>query len=97
MNRRPLLLATAGGLFLPGILRAQDAAGIGTAARPCRVGVTSGVHAQVLEQVRDVLARDNFVVRITEFDTLVIIAFCKPMMKHSSTTVMISDEPMTRW
>mgnify|MGYP007004583990 CR=1 FL=1 len=33
-------------------LRAQDAAGIGTAARPCRVGVTSGVHAQVLEQVR---------------------------------------------
>ena len=36
MNRRPLLLATAGGLFLPGILRAQDAAGIGTAARPCR-------------------------------------------------------------
>ena len=34
MNRRPLLLATAGGLFLPGILRAQDAAGIGTAARP---------------------------------------------------------------
>ena len=67
MNRRPLLLATAGGLFLPGILRAQDAAGIGTAARPCRVGVTSGVHAQVLEQVRDVLARDNFVVRITEF------------------------------
>jgi D-methionine transport system substrate-binding protein len=67
MQRRPLLLAAAGGLFLPRVLRAQGAAQIGTAERPCRVGVTSGVHAQVLEQVRDVLARDNFIVKITEF------------------------------
>jgi D-methionine transport system substrate-binding protein len=67
MRRRSLLLAAAGGLFLPASPRAQTATQIGTAARPCRVGVTSGVHAQVLEQVRDVLARDNFVVKITEF------------------------------
>ncbi|RKK05354.1 MetQ/NlpA family ABC transporter substrate-binding protein [Pseudoroseomonas wenyumeiae] len=67
MQRRPFLLAVAGGLFLPAALRAQGAAEIGTAARPLRVGVTSGVHAQVLEQVRDVLARENFVVKITEF------------------------------
>ena len=66
MQRRSFLLAAAGGLFLPGALHAQGAE-IGTAARPLRVGVTSGVHAQVLEQVRDVLARDNFVVKITEF------------------------------
>jgi D-methionine transport system substrate-binding protein len=67
MHRRSLLLALPGGLLLPTALRAQTAAQIGTAARPLRVGVTSGVHAQVLEQVRDVLARDNFVVKITEF------------------------------
>jgi D-methionine transport system substrate-binding protein len=67
MLRRPLLLAAAGGLFLPAVAHAQAAGEIGTAARPLRVGVTSGVHAQVLEQVRDVLARENFVVRVTEF------------------------------
>lgn len=66
MLRRSLLLAAAGGLVLPATARAQ-AAEIGTAGRPLRVGVTSGVHAQVLEQVRDVLARDKFAVKITEF------------------------------
>jgi D-methionine transport system substrate-binding protein len=45
--------------------RAQSA--IGTAARPLRVGVTSGVHAQVLEKVQEVLARDGLVLKITEF------------------------------
>ncbi|MFC0409927.1 MetQ/NlpA family ABC transporter substrate-binding protein [Roseomonas elaeocarpi] len=66
-QRRSLLLATAGGLLAPTVLRAQNSAAIGTTARPCRVGVTSGVHAQVLEQVRDVLAKRDFAVRITEF------------------------------
>ncbi|WP_159350594.1 MetQ/NlpA family ABC transporter substrate-binding protein [Roseomonas harenae] len=70
MLRRSLLLA-APLLAAPGLILARGAsaqgAAFGTAARPLRVGVTSGVHAQVLERVRDALARDNFMVRITEF------------------------------
>ncbi|MFT8243997.1 MetQ/NlpA family ABC transporter substrate-binding protein [Roseomonas sp. BN140053] len=72
MQRRSLLLAASGGLLatagglLPRPLHAQAAA-IGTAARPLRVGVTSGVHAQVLERVRDVLAKDGVTLHITEF------------------------------
>ncbi|MFC3124546.1 MetQ/NlpA family ABC transporter substrate-binding protein [Pseudoroseomonas globiformis] len=67
MQRRSLLLATAGMLILPATLRAQSGAQIGSADRPLRVGVTSGVHAQVLEAVRDVLAKQDFALRITEF------------------------------
>lgn len=76
LNRRSLILA-GGALLLPAALRfpglignaqAQGgAAELGTAARPLRVGVTAGVHAQVLEVVRDVLAKENFALRITEF------------------------------
>ncbi|MBR0667469.1 MetQ/NlpA family ABC transporter substrate-binding protein [Roseomonas hellenica] len=55
---------TAAALLLPAAARAQE---FGSAARPPRVGVTSGVHAQVLEKVRDVLARDGFTMRIIEF------------------------------
>ncbi|MBR0645514.1 MetQ/NlpA family ABC transporter substrate-binding protein [Plastoroseomonas hellenica] len=61
LTRRGL---TAAALLLPAAARAQE---FGSAARPLRVGVTSGVHAQVLEKVRDVLARDGFTMRITEF------------------------------
>ena len=64
LTRRSLLIA--GGALLPASAFAQ-AAEFGSAARPLHVGVTSGVHAQVLEAVRDVLARDNFRLRITEF------------------------------
>lgn len=66
MLRRSVLL---GALAAPAFLRpafAQQAA-IGTAARPLRVGVTSGVHAQVLEKVRDALAPKGLVLKITEF------------------------------
>jgi D-methionine transport system substrate-binding protein len=69
LNRRSLIPA-GGALLLPAILPRpvlSQAAAIGTAARPLHVGVTSGVHAQVLEVVRDVLARDDFALRITEF------------------------------
>jgi D-methionine transport system substrate-binding protein len=69
LNRRSLILA-GGALLLPALRRpafAQGAAEFGTAGRPLRVGVTAGVHGQVLEVVRDVLARDNFQIRITEF------------------------------
>ncbi|MCB4824304.1 MetQ/NlpA family ABC transporter substrate-binding protein [Roseicella aerolata] len=55
----------AAALLLPAAARAQAA--IGTAARPLRVGVSSGVHAQVLEKVKEVVARDGLVLRITEF------------------------------
>ncbi|MBU8546528.1 MULTISPECIES: MetQ/NlpA family ABC transporter substrate-binding protein [Roseomonadaceae] len=61
--RRPLLLA---GLALPFAAQAQSAE-IGTAARPLRIGVTAGPHAQVMEHVRDQAARENFLIRITEF------------------------------
>ena len=68
MKRRSLL-SVAGLPFLPLIAAPAHGQGaqIGTPTRPCRVGVTGGVHAQVLERVRDTLARDGFVVRITEF------------------------------
>ncbi|MFC4169457.1 MetQ/NlpA family ABC transporter substrate-binding protein [Teichococcus aestuarii] len=74
LNRRTLILA-GGALLLPAILRvpafAQGAGEIGTAARPLRVGVTSGVHAQVLEVVRDVLVKQGFVLKITEFSDFI--------------------------
>jgi D-methionine transport system substrate-binding protein len=66
LTRRSLVLAGGAMLLLPAALRAQSPA-LGTAARPLHVGVTSGVHAQVLEAVRDVLKRDNFELKITEF------------------------------
>jgi D-methionine transport system substrate-binding protein len=67
LNKRSFLIASGVALLAPVALHAQGTAEFGTNARPLRVGVTSGVHAQVLEVVRDVLARDNFVIKITEF------------------------------
>jgi D-methionine transport system substrate-binding protein len=61
LPRRTLLAAT---LLAPAAARAQE---IGSTARPIRIGVTAGPHAQVMEKVRDVAARDGLVVRITEF------------------------------
>jgi len=73
LTRRSLILA-GGALLLPAVLRAPafaQAAAIGTAARPLHVGVTSGVHAEVLEVVRDVLAKQDFAVKITEFSDFI--------------------------
>ncbi|MDB5369043.1 MAG: metal transporter substrate-binding protein [Roseomonas sp.] len=67
LTRRSLIIAGGATLLLPVAPRAQGSAEIGTAARPLRVGVTAGVHGQVLEVVRDVLARENFALKITEF------------------------------
>jgi len=61
ISRRPLILA---GLALPVVAHAQD---IGSTQRPIRVGVTAGPHAQVMEKVRDIAARDGLAIRITEF------------------------------
>ncbi len=67
ISRRAALGAT---LALPFIrpARAQD---IGAAARPLRVGVTSGVHAQVLERVRDLVQPQGLMLRITEFSDFI--------------------------
>jgi D-methionine transport system substrate-binding protein len=64
MLRRSILALP--GLMLPGLARAQ-AAELGTAARPVRVGVTQGVHAQTFEKVGEVLAREGFATRPVEF------------------------------
>lgn len=64
-TRRTLLRAAP--LLLPLPALAQGAGEPGTAARPLRVGVTAGVHGQVLEKVQEVLGREGFVIRITEF------------------------------
>ncbi|MGX9962567.1 MetQ/NlpA family ABC transporter substrate-binding protein [Roseomonas sp. F4] len=61
--RRSLLALPA---LLPFAARAQGAE-FGTAARPLRVGVTQGVHAQTFEKVQELLARDGFVTRAVEF------------------------------
>lgn len=61
---RRAALGTA--LALP-FIRAAGAQEPGTAARPLRVGVTSGVHAQVLERVRDLVQPRGLALRITEF------------------------------
>lgn len=68
ITRRAALLAAP--LALPFVRRAahaQGTDGVGTAARPVRVGVTSGVHAQVLERVRDLVQPQGLALRITEF------------------------------
>ncbi|GGC70777.1 metal ABC transporter substrate-binding protein [Siccirubricoccus deserti] len=63
ISRPPLLLLPA---LLPGLAAAQ-AADLGTTARPVRVGVTQGVHAETFEKVREVLAQDGFITRAVEF------------------------------
>ncbi|MFC3124547.1 MetQ/NlpA family ABC transporter substrate-binding protein [Pseudoroseomonas globiformis] len=78
-DRRSLLLA-GGALMLPALIpslllpgrpvQAQEA-GIGTEARPLRIGVTAGPHAQVMEKVRDIAARDGLIIRIFEFSDYV--------------------------
>ena len=60
-------LALAGLAGLPFIPSARTADAIGTAARPLRVGVTSGAHAQVLERVAQSVAKQGLVIKATEF------------------------------
>jgi D-methionine transport system substrate-binding protein len=67
LTRRELALSSLAAstlIVLPRFAMAQDP---GTASRPLRVGVTSGVHAQVLERVQSVLAPQGLVLKITEF------------------------------
>jgi D-methionine transport system substrate-binding protein len=61
LRRRTLVLAA---LATPAVARAQE---IGSAGRPLRIGVTAGPHAQVMEKVREIAARDGLAIRIVEF------------------------------
>ncbi|MDR3537833.1 MAG: MetQ/NlpA family ABC transporter substrate-binding protein [Acetobacteraceae bacterium] len=64
LTRRAALAAT---LAFPMAVRAQGKPVPGSAERPLLVGVTSGVHAQVLEQVRDAVGKQGLVLKIVEF------------------------------
>jgi len=64
ISRRLALAGLAGLPFIPNA-RAADA--IGTPARPLRVGVTSGAHAQVLERVAQSVAKQGLVIKAIEF------------------------------
>ncbi|UFN48356.1 MetQ/NlpA family ABC transporter substrate-binding protein [Roseomonas sp. OT10] len=57
--------ALAAALAMP--FAAARAEQIGTAARPLRVGATAGPHGQIMEKVREIAARDGFVIRVVEF------------------------------
>ncbi len=66
ISRRAALGAA---LLTPGTVMAQE---IGAAARPLRIGVTAGPHAQVMEKVREIAARPDgpgadLALRIVEF------------------------------
>ena len=52
--------------LIPGLAASQPAVP-GTTARPLRVGVTQGVHAQTFEVVQRALAQDGFITRAIEF------------------------------
>lgn len=64
LSRRAFALSTLAMPLLPRSAWAQTA---GTAARPLRIGVTSGVHAQVLERVQGLLAPQGLVIKVVEF------------------------------
>lgn len=63
--RRTLLAAA---LAAPAAASAQD---LGSTARPLRIGVTAGPHAQVLERVREIAARDGLAIRMIEFQDFI--------------------------
>jgi D-methionine transport system substrate-binding protein len=68
VSRRSLVMSSLAAPFLARSAMAQEA---GTAGRPLRVGVTSGVHAQVLERVTSVLAPKGLVIKAIEFSDFI--------------------------
>ena len=68
LSRRTLVLSSLATPLLARAAMAQDA---GTAGRPLRVGVTSGVHAQVLERVAAVLAPGGLILKPVEFSDFI--------------------------
>jgi D-methionine transport system substrate-binding protein len=67
-TRRTLVLSS---LTAPLASRAAFAQEAGTTARPLRVGVTSGVHAQVLERVATALTPKGLVIKAIEFSDFI--------------------------
>ncbi len=65
-RRRLSLLVPASALAFMHGAQGQDAA-IGSAARPLRIGVTAGPHAQVMEKVRELGAAKGLVLQVIEF------------------------------
>ncbi|MBI0537142.1 MetQ/NlpA family ABC transporter substrate-binding protein [Roseomonas sp. KE2513] len=63
-TRRSLGALAALAALSPIAAMAQD---VGTAQRPLRIGVTAGPHAQTMEKVREIAARDGLAIRIVEF------------------------------
>lgn len=66
-TRRLLLTASLAVPFISNA-RAQDA---GTSSKPLRVGVTAGVHAQVLERVDAIVRPQGLVLKVTEFSDFI--------------------------
>lgn len=62
-TRRFLLAAGLAALLIPTLGQAQD--------KPIKVGVTPGPHAQILEVVKQVAARDGLQIQIVEFSDYV--------------------------
>lgn len=67
LHRRSLLLSAP----LLAVAGPAFAQALGSAERPVRVGVTAGVHAQVLEKVREVLAKEGTTIKIVEFSDFI--------------------------
>ncbi len=64
LSRRSIFAASLAALFaLPVAGQAQD--------KPIKVGVTPGPHAQILEKVKEVAARDGLQIQIVEFSDYV--------------------------
>jgi D-methionine transport system substrate-binding protein len=68
MPTRRLLLAAP--LALP-FIRSAHAQEAGSSAKPLRVGVTAGVHAQVLERVDAIVRAQGLVMKVTEFSDFI--------------------------
>lgn len=68
LSRRILVLSALATPFAARVAMAQE---VGTAGRPLRVGVTAGVHAQVLERVASALAPTGLVLKAIEFSDFI--------------------------
>lgn len=68
ISRRTALALPA---LVAGLAAHAQAPRIGTAERPLRIGVTSGPHAELLENVRDRALQKGLVIRVIEFQDFI--------------------------
>jgi len=71
LSRRLALAVPFLAPFSARLIRPAQAQDAGTAARPLRVGVTAGVHAQVLERVNSIVQPQGLALKITEFSDFI--------------------------